>query len=181
MTLDKAFATAIDNEGIGIISEARLYNYLNDLQAYSSPAIKRIVSTMANEGYFSRLQPYLDSSEENYEIQFTDVESRLVKNEGFQTDLIKYVLDCLAYAVHKTGNAPISPMPETPAPKRHKKSASTRANLKIMEANGNYLIEFDGNSYELDQYQYKAIMRKKDMPADRLTLWLRSYADEKLN
>ncbi len=50
-----------------------------------------------------------------------------------------------------------------------------------MEVNGNYLIELNGNSYELDETQYKAITRKKDMPSDRLALWLAAYADERIN
>lgn len=51
MTLEKAISYVIDQEGIDIISDARLKNYLNDLQAYDTPAIKRIISTMIDDGY----------------------------------------------------------------------------------------------------------------------------------
>ncbi len=71
----------------------------------------------------------------------------MVKNEGFQEDIVKYVLDCLLYSLHKTGNVPVAPtMPaqETTAkPSRNKKSE--KANLKVMEGNGNYLIELNVN------------------------------------
>ncbi len=42
MTLEKAISYAIDKEGIGIISEARFSNYLNDLQAFENRALKRL-------------------------------------------------------------------------------------------------------------------------------------------
>lgn len=183
MTLEQAISFAIEHEGIDVIDKLQFVNYLNDLQALSSPAIKRVISTMVNEGYLAKLLPYLKNSDNGYEIQFVEVQSRMVKNEGFQEDIVKYVLDCLLYSLHKTGNVPVAPiMPtqETTAkPSRNKKSE--KANLKVMEMNGNYLIELNGNSYELDETQYKAIMRKKDMPSDRLALWLAAYADERIN
>ena len=92
MTLEKALSYAIDKEGIAIITEAKLANFLNDLQAFGSSAVKRIVSTMIDEGYFAKLQSGLTS--DSYELQFNDVRSYLVQNEGFQADLVDYVLDC---------------------------------------------------------------------------------------
>lgn len=179
MTLEKAFVYVIDNEGIGVLSEARLKNYLNDLQAYDTPAIKRIVSAMVDEGYFEKLQVSL--SGEEYEIHFNDVTNRLVKTEGFQEDLVNYVMDCLLFAVHKTQSVPSPPQntisPPKPAIKRHS-SSSEKRELNVQQANGSYLIEFEGQTYELDNTQYKAILRKKDMPADRLQVWLKSYAEE---
>lgn len=181
MTLEKAITYAIDHEGIDVISEPRFVNYLNDLQALSTPAIKRIISTMVNDGYLGKVLPYLKTTGDGYEIQIVDLRSRLVTNEGFQEDLVKYVLDCFLYSIHKTGNAPVAPtiptsssMSSTPRKKKSEKSE-----LKVIEANGNYLIDLNGKSYELDQSQYKAILRKKNMPSDRLALWLEAYSDEK--
>ncbi len=183
MTLEQAISYAIEHERIDVINEARFVNYLNDLQALSTPAIKRVVSTMVSEGYLGKLLPYLKASDNGYEIHLVDVQSRLVKNEGFQEDLVKYVLDCLLYSLHKTGNVPVEPTLPTPASpiKPSRKKKSEKADLKVMQASGHYLIELNGVSYELDDTQYRAIMRKKDMPADRLALWLASYADEKVN
>ena len=176
MTLEKAISYVIDQEGINIISDARLKNYLNDLQAYDIPAIKRIISTMIDDGYMGKLLVSLSS--EDYELQFNDVANRLVQGEGFQADIVSYVMDCLLFAVHKTNTAPILPHKETIKKPFVKKPSTVKNNLNVIQTTGNYIIEFNGLSYELDESQYKAIMRKKDMPADRLEVWLRSYAEE---
>lgn len=184
MTLEKAITYAIDNEGIDVINEPRFVNYLNDLQALSTPAIKRIISTMVNDGYLRKVLPSLKTSGNGYEIQIADLRSRLVTNEGFQEDLVKYILDSLLYSVHKTGNAPVAlsiPTPNSLSSTSRKKK-SEKSELKMIEANGNYLIYLNGQSYKLDQSQYKAILRKKNLPSDRLSLWLEAYAEEnKLN
>ncbi|MBP5370190.1 MAG: hypothetical protein J6Z01_17230 [Bacteroidales bacterium] len=46
------------------------------------------------------------------------------------------------------------------------------------QSDGRYLVILNGISYNLDEAQYKAINRKKDMPASRLEIWLRSYSEE---
>lgn len=178
MNLEQAISYAIDHEGIDIICEARFVNYLNDLQAFSTPALKRIVSAMVEEGYFDRLRPSLSS--DSNELEFKDVESRLVSVEGFQQNLVKFVLDCLLYAVHKTGNVPILPIIEAEKKAVRRKTIATDNNpqLNFVHANGSYLVEFNGKSYELNEGQVNAIKRKQRMPADRLEVWLNSYADE---
>lgn len=180
MNLEQAIAYAIDHEGIGIISEARFVNYLTDLQAFSSPALKRVVSAMVEEGYFDRLRPSLSS--ENHEIVFNDVESRLVSVEGFQQDLVRFVLDCLLYAVHKTRNVPVLPIikAEKKAVRRKTTAINDSPQLNVVHANGNYLVEFNGKSYELNEGQVNAIKRKQGIPADRLEVWLNSYAEDNL-
>lgn len=179
MTLEKAITYTIDHEGIDVINEPRFVNYLNDLQALSTPAIKRIISTMVNDGYLGKVLPYLKTTGNGYEIQIVDLRSRLVTNEGFQEDLVKYVLDCFLYSVHKTGNAPEAPSIPTPSSSTPRKKKSEKSEIKVVEANGNYLVTLDGKSYELDHTQYKAILRKKNMPSERLMLWLEAYSDEK--
>ena len=178
MTLESALSYAIDNEGIGILLENRLINYLNDLQAFDSAEVKRILTTMIEEGYFTKLQSGLSS--DNYELQFNDVRSSLVQNDGFQADLVQYVLDCLLYAVHKTGNVPAIPQSAIEAKKTvsKKTTISGKCELQVVHANDSYLVTANGQSYELDESQYRAIMRKKNMPIDRLEVWLQSYAEE---
>ena len=41
MTLENAISYVIDKEGLSILSESRFGNYLNDLQAFGTPAVKR--------------------------------------------------------------------------------------------------------------------------------------------
>lgn len=179
MTLEQALSYAIENEGVGIISEARLKNYLTDLKAFDSPAIKRIVVTMVDEGYMKKIQSSLESGD--YELHFNDTSNRLVTIEGFQKDLVEYVMNCLLYAVNKTNSIPVLPQTITEGPKiapKRKVSAAKKNDLKITQANDHYLVEFEKEQYELDPTQYKAIMRKKDMPADRLKVWLKSYVEE---
>lgn len=179
MTLEKAFSYAIDNEGIGIISEARLINILNDLQAFDTPAVKRIVSTMVTDGYMNKLK--LALSQDEYALLFNDVSNRLVHTEGFQADIVDYVMNCILYAVHTTNNTPSLPQSEKVTIKpvtKGKPSSSGKRELSAIQANDNYLIDFNGQSYELDESQYKAILRKKDMPAERLELWLKFYVEE---
>ncbi|MCR4560067.1 MAG: hypothetical protein K5685_08310 [Bacteroidales bacterium] len=48
------------------------------------------------------------------------------------------------------------------------------------QPDGMFLVKLCGVSYLLDAAQYKAINRKKEMPASRLEIWLKSYADENI-
>lgn len=178
MTLEKAIMTAVENEGIEIISEPRFMNYLNDLQAFKSPAVKRIVSTMIDEEYFTKLRSCLNT--DCYELQFNDVSSHLVQDEGFQADLVNYVLDCLLYAVCKTGNVPTFPQSavEKKKPAVKRSSNSKKEDLQVVHTNDSHLVTLNGRSYELDESQFKAITRKKDLPVERLEVWLQSYAEE---
>ena len=178
MTLEKALSYAIEHEGIAIMSEVRLKNYLTDLQAFDSPAIKRIVSTMVEEDYMKKLQSSILS--DDYEIHFNDAASRLVKIEGFQVDLVEYVMNCLLYAVNKTKNVPSIPHSDSTSSRvvSKKQKQSSKVDMKVTQLNENFLVDYNGHSYELDTSQYKAIIRKKDMPSDRLEVWLRSYVEE---
>ena len=177
MTLEEAISYVIDKEGLSILSEARLVNYLNDLQAFGTSAVKRIISTMTEEGYFAKLLVGLNG--DSHELQFNDVSTNLVQKEGFQSDLVQYVLDCLLYAVHKIGNAPIIPVSATP-PSKKKRVANPKATFKVIQANGKYIVDFEGDSYELKESQYRAFIRKKDIPSDRLKVWLNSYSEENI-
>lgn len=179
MTLEKAISCIIDKEGIAIISDKRFPNFLDDMQAYDTPAIKRIVTTMVSGGYFSELKESLLNGD--YELHFSNVNNRLVQYEGYQPDLVKYVLDCILFAALKTGNVPTLPLSEN-SPQNTiatKKTSKTKKNeITIVQVKDKYLLGFEGQQYELDETQYKAIKRKQDMPADRLELWLKSYSDE---
>lgn len=41
-----------------------------------------------------------------------------------------------------------------------------------------FFVTIGSNRYKLDRTQYKAIIRKKNMPKDRLEVWLETYAEE---
>ena len=110
MTLEKAILFAIETEGIEIISETRFVNYLSDLQAFDKPAVKHIVGTMVTGGYSEKLKHSL--STQNYELDINDTKNKLVTIEGYQADLVNYVLNCLLFATKKTTQAPVMPATE---------------------------------------------------------------------
>jgi hypothetical protein len=101
----------------------------------------------------------------------------LIQKEGYQPDLVQYILDCLLYAVHKSNNTPIMPMSATKTTKK-KRADNQKATFSVIQTNDKYVIEFEGISYELKESQYRAFVRKKDIPADRLKVWLDSYSEE---
>ena len=111
MTLEKAISFVINKEGIEIIGETRFVNYLSDLQAFDMPAVKRIVVTMVSGGYAEKLKHSLTT--EHYQLDVNDAKSRLVNNEGFQANLVEYVLNCLLFATKKTTQAPVMPSSAT--------------------------------------------------------------------
>ena len=76
---------------------------------------------------------------------------------------------------------PVPPTSATPSKKTTKKTVKSdrvKADLSVVQTNDNYLITLNHQSYELNESQYKAIMRKKDMPVNRLEVWLKAYAEE---
>lgn len=180
MTLEKAFSYIIEKEGIGIIAEPRFANFLNDLQVFNSLATKRVIVTMIESDYFARLQFGL--SEQNCELVFNNVRNDLVKNEGFQPDIVDYIINCLLYALHKTKSIPKQPNIDTTTTKikniPKNDGNPSNSNFSVVNVNDNYIVTFNGEEYELDKNQYKAIIRKKDMPANRLEVWLKSYAEK---
>ena len=107
MTLEEAISFVINKEGIEIIGETRFVNYLNDLQAFDMPAVKRIVVTMVSGGYAEKLKHSLTT--QHYQLDVNDAKSRLVNNEGFQDKLVDYVLNSLINATKKTAQTPAMP------------------------------------------------------------------------
>ena len=179
MTLEKAISCIIEREGVSIISNMQFSVFLDNMVAFDTPAIKRIVETMISSGYFKELQDYLLT--EDFYSQINDVHKRLVQNEGFQSDLVKYVLDCLLVGLHKKDIVPVYPQYEKQqeTTTTAKKSRNHKKNeLSVIHEKGICLVNFEGQKYELDETQYRAILRKKDMPANRLKIWLTSYSEE---
>ena len=134
MTLEKAILYVIEKEGIGIIGETRFVNYLNDLQAFDVPAVKRIVVTMVSGGYAEKLKHSLTT--DHYQPDVNDAKSRLVNNEGFQPNIVEYVLNCLLFATKKTTLHPVMPSPSA-APITPKKTPVTLKPIKKSSVNSN--------------------------------------------
>ena len=50
--------------------------------------------------------------------------------------------------------------------------------LKVIREKDKYLVFINGQSYELSESQCRAIVRKKNMPIERLEVWIRAYMEE---
>ena len=115
MKLYEAIEYAINKDGIQIICEQRFANYLADLQAYETPAVKRVVATIIHDGYCNKLYHGLESH--SYELDFNDVSHQLVHTAGFQDNIVQFVLNSILYATHKITKEPYfeyNPTIETP-------------------------------------------------------------------
>lgn len=180
MKLHEAISYAIEREGEDIITRPLLVNYLADLQAYDTPAIRRIVETFATAGYGETLLNSL--SADNYELQINDIAVRMVNVEGYQQDLVRYVICCISYALGKTDEQPISPQTVAPTTtsvknKQRVSSKASHTQLKFVQTPNGYETKLNGNVYVLNEGQYNAIKRRQNMPTDRLEVWLDSYTE----
>ena len=104
MKLYEAIEYAINKEGIGIICEQRFTNYLADLQAYETPAVRCIVTIIMKDGYCEKLYDGLVNS--TYNVDFKEVAYQLTHSVGFQEQIVQFVLDSLLYATHKIDDEP---------------------------------------------------------------------------
>ena len=104
MKLFEAIEFAINQEGIEILREHRLVNYLADLQAYEMPVVKSVISTIIGEGYGEKLHDGI--SKGTYQLAFDDVNNNLVNTVGYQEGIVSFVLNSILYALHKVNEMP---------------------------------------------------------------------------
>lgn len=181
MKLHEAMAYAIDKEGEEIICHSLFVNYLADLQAYDTPAVKRIVDTFVSGGYGAKLlskQQVFD-----YDLQVADTTSQMVRYEGYQQDLVQYVLKCLSFALGKSTEQPELPITQAQSTPLQKKRCITKmaeSQLDFVKTAKGYKIELNGEIYILNEDQYCAIKRKANIPTDRLGVWLKSYKEQNI-
>lgn len=104
MKLYEAIEYAINNDGLEVICENRFTNYLADLQAFETPAIKRVIATIVHDGYGEKLHNGL--AKDSYQLTFNNVSYQLTHTVGFQEEIVQFVLDSLLYATHKISIEP---------------------------------------------------------------------------
>jgi AAA ATPase len=104
MKLYEAIEYAINSDGLEVICENRFTNYLADLQAFETPAIKRVIATIVHDGYGKKLHNGL--TKDSYQLTFNNVSYQLTHTVGFQEDIVQFVLDSLLYATHKISIEP---------------------------------------------------------------------------
>lgn len=105
MKLHEAIAYAIDKEGEEIIGEQRFVNYLSDLQAFEKPAVRNVMRYIVMGGLSGRIRMNIQDNDA-IELEFKNITHRLAETEGYQENVIKYVLDSFLYAYQKLGNEP---------------------------------------------------------------------------
>ncbi|MCF0256408.1 MAG: AAA family ATPase [Bacteroides heparinolyticus] len=104
MKLFEAIEFAVNQDGIEVLRKKRFANYLADLQAYETPVVRRVVTTIVKEGYGEKL--YKGLTEGSYNLDFNDVNYHLVNTVGYQEGIVKFVLNSILYALHKTTEMP---------------------------------------------------------------------------
>ena len=95
MELHQALKLIADTEGFSVLSEKRLLNILNDLQAFGEmPSSRFIISSMINEGF---IKSVVDIGERGAELQ--KALNAFNNKTGFSEVQTKYINSCLEYAI----------------------------------------------------------------------------------
>lgn len=173
MDLVQAIAYTIQKEGIEIVNEKRFVNYLHDLGACAQPAIKRIMTVMAEGGYCSKLLASISNG--TTALVANDIQMRLVQTEGLHNDMVSDAIKALLAAMGHTLPNENSIQPQSNVPQTG--SITNDNDFKATALQGVYKIEFKGNTYMLTKQQYKSILRKKNCPDHILESWLKSYSN----
>ena len=95
MELHQALKLIADTEGFSVLSEKRLLNILNDLQAFGEmPSSRFIISCMINEGLIKSI---VDIGEHGAELQ--KALNAFNNKTGFSEVQTKYITSCFEYAI----------------------------------------------------------------------------------
>ncbi len=95
MELHQALKLIADTEGFSVLSEKRLLNILNDLQAFGEmPSSRFIISCMINEGLIKCI---VDIGEHGAELQ--KALNAFNNKTGFSEVQTKYITSCFEYAI----------------------------------------------------------------------------------
>ena len=133
-SLHSVFRQAINQFGIGILTESRLANILLDYSAYADvPAAKTIIQAMVAGGYGQKIidlgkqkrsflaslmksNPSIGKPEGDEWINKLKTYSSIIsKQNGFQQPLVDYVIGCMVYGLDWIDDAPEIPQANKPA------------------------------------------------------------------
>ena len=133
-SLHLAFRQAINQFGMGILTESRLTNILLDYRAYADvPAAKTIIQAMVAGGYGQKIidlgkqkrsflaslmksNPSFGKPEGDEWInKLKSFSSIISKQNGFQQPLVDYVIGCMVYGLDWIDDAPEIPQANKPA------------------------------------------------------------------
>lgn len=128
-SLHIAFRLAINQFGVGILTESRLTNILLDYRAYADvPAAKTIIQAMVAGGYGQKIidlgkqkrsflaslmksNPSIGKPEGDEWInKLKSYSSIISKKNGFQQPLVDYVIECIVYGLDWRDEVPVNPL-----------------------------------------------------------------------
>lgn len=125
MELHQALKHIIRSEGQGIVTDLRLINILNDLNAYQEiQGSKYILRAIIDDGFASRF--YQIGSLNN---QANDLIHRFITTTGFNEENVLKIFQSLAFGLGWISQMPLTPAPvpsPTPTPTSQQKPASTQ-------------------------------------------------------
>lgn len=129
-----AFRQAINQFGIGILTESRLTKILINYRAFADvPGAKNIIQAMVSGGYFQKI---IDLGKQKRSILASILKSKssfgkpegeewkdklksysvtLSTQNGFLQPLVDYVIECIVYGLGWSDEPPINPLSETSA------------------------------------------------------------------
>lgn len=97
----------ISEFGNDIVKQERFVSILCDYHSFSDmPATKIILHDIIKDGYGEKLYDFTINKDENFQIKVKSYIMNLVRNYGFNTDLVDYVFNCLLYGLKLTDVIP---------------------------------------------------------------------------
>lgn len=103
-----AIREIVDNQGKSIIEDVRFVNILDDVMSFDNiPAVKPVLKDLIKNGIGRKIIK-IDSSGESFALKKQALLVSIVNNNGYNTDLVRYILDCLSYGLHWTNIIPNS-------------------------------------------------------------------------
>lgn len=103
-----AIRKIVDNQGKSIIEDVRFVNILDDVMAFDDlPAVKPVLRDLIKKGIGKEIIK-IDNSGESFALKKQTLLMSIVNNNGYNAELVRYILDCLSYGIHWTNNIPNS-------------------------------------------------------------------------
>lgn len=103
-----AIREIVDNQGKSVIEDVRFVNILDDVMSFDNiPAVKPVIKDLIKKGIGNKIIK-IDSSGESFALKKQSLLVSIVNNNGYNFELVRYILDCMSYGLHWTNKIPNS-------------------------------------------------------------------------
>lgn len=103
-----AIREIVDNQGKSIIEDVRFVNILDDVMSFDNiPAVKPVLKDLIKKGIGEKIIK-IDSSGESFALKKQSLLVSIVNNNGYNAELVRYILDCMSFGLHWTNKIPNS-------------------------------------------------------------------------